>query len=424
MNPEQDDATKRYPCDPLEDESDYDEALDELNASRKDGSPHIPTFAQRMLERLKEVGLLHRTDTDPPTNARKVKLDKGQELWVRFDTRRDDEGYMAVEVMDTPRSDMAILAAITAWLAQPRDFKRILGATRYFLSGAYIAEIEKIGRIGASLRRTRTIGDPVVAILHGYMFKIRLDLSRFLTMVGRTEENQNITSIMFPRTGGDQDIALENVDSSWKIAIENVELAWEESAWEEVVSAQKSLANLEAKIEPLRYLEYLLPLIRHYRPEFDNHSFEEQQNLIEKTCCYINDFLESLHKLQAFLQYGSPNRKLAPAIKEPKREVRAAILHEVDGLNYRQIGERMGVPLPPDFEIKGEHQTVRKMVERGQLILEEAFGREGWRERTETMKAQKAWWRSLSIEERDNEWVAERIALDHAIPIEEARRWV
>jgi hypothetical protein len=92
MNPEQGDDTNRYPYDSREEwekAGDYDEALDELNASRKDGDPHIPTFVQRMLERLKEVGLLHRTDTEPPSNVRRVPLDEKQDLWIRFDTRRD-----------------------------------------------------------------------------------------------------------------------------------------------------------------------------------------------------------------------------------------------------------------------------------------------------------------------------------------------
>lgn len=84
----------------------------------------------------------------------------------------------------------------------------------------------------------------------------------------------------------------------------------------------------------------------------------------------------------------------------------------------------MGIPLPPDFEVKGEHQTVRKMVERGQRILEDAFGKEGWRERVEAMKNQKAWWQSLSAEEEYNEYEVERTALDLHIPIEEARRMV
>ena len=352
MNHARDDYYKRYPYQPLEDLSDYDEALDELNASRKDGLPHIPTFAQRTLERLQEVGLLHRTDTDPPIHARKVKFDKGQELWIRFDTRRDDEGYMAVEVMDTPRSDAAILAAMVAWLAQPIDFESLIEAARFVNSSAKKAQEE---RIEANMERMR--------------------------------KGEDIT-------------------------------------WEEHVAAFRDITDLLAKIKPGKHLQYILPLVQYYKPEAVNCSPQELQDLLEKTCNYINDFLESLRKLQAFLEYGSPNQKLAPAIKEPKRDVRAAILHEVDGLNYRQIGERMEIPLPPDFEIKGEHQTVRKMVERGQRILKEAFGREGWRERAETMKAQKAWWESLSGEEQYKEWEVEQTALHLAVPVEEARRWV
>ena len=351
MNPGQDDATKRYPYEPLEDSGDYDEALDELNASRKDGLPHIPTFAQRMLERLREVGLLHRTDTDPPINARKVKLDKGQELWIRFDAHRDDEGYMAVEVMDTPRSDTAILAAMIAWTARPIDFERLLEARRFVNSRDMRAQEE---RIEAIMERMK-----------------------------------------------DEDLT-----------------------WEEHVAVFKDITDLLTKREPLKHLQYLLPLIQYYKPEVVNCSPQELQDLLEKTCNYINDFLESLRKLQAFLEYGSPNRKLAPAMREPKRDVRAAILHDVNGLNYRQIGEQMKIPLPPDFEIKGEHQTVRKMVERGRHILEEAFSEEGWQKRIEVMKSEKAWWQSLSEEERYTEWEVERTALDFDIPIEEARRWV
>jgi hypothetical protein len=190
------------------------------------------------------------------------------------------------------------------------------------------------------------------------------------------------------------------------------------------VSAYKSLQALEAKIEPLRHLGYLLPLVRYYKPEFENCSREEQQDLLKKTCDYTIDFLESLRKLQAFLEYGTPNRKLAPAIREPNRDVRAAILHDVNGFNYRQIGERMGIPVPPDFEIKGEHQTVRKMVERGHRLLEGAFGKEGWRERAKAMKNHKEWWQSLSEDEEYNEYQVESTALVLGISIEEVRRRV
>jgi len=55
MSHGQEDAPRRYPYNPLVDLN-YDEALDELKASEKDGEPHIPTFARCMLERLRDQG--------------------------------------------------------------------------------------------------------------------------------------------------------------------------------------------------------------------------------------------------------------------------------------------------------------------------------------------------------------------------------
>jgi hypothetical protein len=404
MADRQEDAAKRYPYDPDEDHHGYDEALDYLRASRKDGKPHIPTFARSMLELLKDVGLLHRTDTEPPVNVRKAKMDKEQEVWIRFDTHRvEDQGYMVIEAVDVPRSDKAILAAMVAWLAQPIDFERLLEAWQFVLSGAYVAEMK---RVDAVLRRIRVHQDFINA-LRGKMFFLHTEFALpFLRTMGRSGEGRDILDLIFRRTQEDTDIAPEEVESDW----------------EEAVATGKSLYNLEAKIKPLKHLEYLLPLIRYYRPEFDNCSAEERQELIDKCCGYINDFLKSFDKVQGFLEYGAPNRKLTPAVKNPNQKVQAAVLYDVDELNYRQIGERMGIPLPPDFEIKGEHQTVRKMVERGREILKKAFGEEGWPERVETMKAQKAWWRSLSEEERDKVMDTEISALNLSISVEEARR--
>jgi hypothetical protein len=133
---------------------------------------------------------------------------------------------------------------------------------------------------------------------------------------------------------------------------------------------------------------------------------------------------------------------LVPAIKKPQRDVRAAILRDVEDLTYREIGERLGIPLPAepmdedlpddpealedlqkDLERrKGEHQTVRKMVERGRRILEDAFGREGWQQRVQIMKAEKERWWSLSPEERAGERDIEMSAPYLGISIEEARR--
>lgn len=118
------DAPKRYPG-----PSFYDEALAWLREGRQDGEIHIPTFARRVLEQLRDVGLLHTTDAEPPANVRKVRLtkdDKVQDIWLRFDTIRDPRGYVTVEVVGSPRSDAAILAAMVAGATEPIDFKQVL----------------------------------------------------------------------------------------------------------------------------------------------------------------------------------------------------------------------------------------------------------------------------------------------------------
>jgi hypothetical protein len=346
-----------YPYHLFEDLNEYDEVMYVMKTSKKDGELHIPTFARRMLEQLRDVGLLHTRDAEFPANIRKVTVDKGQELWIGFDTYRSDEGYMAVDVVDAPRSDAAILAAMIAWMPRPVDFEQLLEEGPLVSSVAYIAQLQKIEAF-----RTR-------------MYE-------------------------------GQDIAFDE----WKESMES------------------SLALLE-KEKTHESVMYLLSLIMYYRrPEVKNYSLQEMDDLLKQAYYHINNFLEALRKLQGFFEYGtSNNKKLTPAVKEPQRDVKAAVLRDVDELNYRQIGERIGIPVDLDsdyFEKKGEHVTVRKMVARGRRILEEAFGEEGWRKRAEVMKAEQAWWRSLSREEQQKETEVEMTALRDNIPIEEARRWV
>jgi protein-tyrosine-phosphatase len=59
MTRREEEASRKYPYHLFEDLRSYDEALDEMSASKKDGEPHIPTFARRMLERLRDVGLFY-----------------------------------------------------------------------------------------------------------------------------------------------------------------------------------------------------------------------------------------------------------------------------------------------------------------------------------------------------------------------------
>jgi hypothetical protein len=330
------------------------EAFGYLEASEKDGELDIPTFALRTLERLREVGLLHRTDTEPPSNLRKARV-KGQELWIRISTWRTPQGYKAVEVVDSPRSDRAILAAMVGWVSDPVDFEQLLRAIAF----------------------TRGLSNQREEYAAGTE-----DLKKYLMESEPSRED-------FKRVKG-------------------------------------FLDELKRTFGLLEYLDFLLPLIRYYRADFDEYSAEEQWKLVEQACGYVNNFLESLSRLQAFLQYGAPGRKLIAPVKQPQRDVQAAILHDVEGLDHREILERMLMtPLDPrEFKDKGEYQTVRKMISRGRNILEQAFGKNGWQAQVATLKEEIGWWQSLSPEERKHEQDIVTQALFTNVSIEEARRIV
>jgi hypothetical protein len=329
------------------------EAFGYLEASEKDGEPDISTFALRTLERLREVGLLHRTDAEPPSNLHKARVE-GQDLWIRFNTRRTPQGYKAVEVVDMPKSDRAILAAMVSWVSDPVDFEQLRPALAY----------------------ARGLSDQ----REGFEAAMENAVNYLMEGEATLEDFKKVMSV------------LDEVMQSFVL---------------------------------LRNLEFLFPLIRFYRADFDEYSDEEQWKLVQQACGHVNDFLESLSRLRAFLEYGAPGRRLTPSVKLPGRDVQAAILHDVEDLDHTEIGAAMRISLnPEEFRIKGEHQTIRKMIARGRDILEQAFGENGWPAQVKIMKEEKRRWQSLSPEEQQREEDIEIIALMNDVSIEEARRMV
>jgi hypothetical protein len=293
--------------------------------------------------------------TEPAQHIRRVKVDERQEVWLGADTYRDYEGYMAIDVVDPPKSDMAILAAMTAFLINPVNRERVERALEFRLSDAW-----------AALAKQR---------------------ETLIEQAGGIQNLQNLTI-------------------------------------EEIGLASRINQELGRNALELRPLLYALDLVLHYRPELRGCSFEVQLKYAWKAAHYANDFLKSLRNLRDFLAYGAPDRRLTPAIKQPERDVRAAVLRDVEGKSYREIGEYLVVPAPPDFEIKGEHQTVRKMVENGRSVLQKAFGVEGWQDRAETMRAERAWWQTLSSADKRKEHNLEATTRDLGMSIEEVRRRV
>jgi hypothetical protein len=165
-------------------------------------------------------------------------------------------------------------------------------------------------------------------------------------------------------------------------------------------------------------LDYVLTPLRHHRPGFDDLPREDRVALMVEACSHVNAFLESLRKLVAFLEYGTPGRRTLSATRVADRDVRVAVLKDVDGLSYSGIGEELGVPPPADFHYKGDHPTVRKMVARGREILERALGKEGWLRQAEAMRIEAERWLSLTDAEREAELEVDALG----VPYEEALR--
>lgn len=180
--------------------------------------------------------------------------------------------------------------------------------------------------------------------------------------------------------------------------------------WTKVLKERRSDKEFVEALEGLRHhqsLDYVLALLRYHRPGFDEMPREDRVALVAGTCSYINTFLEALRKLMAYLEHGTPGRRIPAATKAASRDVRAAVLKDVDGLTHREIGQELGVPPPEDVGHKGDHPTVRKMVRRGRAILAGALGEEGWLTQAEAMRIEASRWNSLDEAGKEAEMEAE-----------------
>lgn len=186
--------------------------------------------------------------------------------------------------------------------------------------------------------------------------------------------------------------------------------------WTGILENPRADQRLKSTLRNLRHyqtLDYFLALLRYHRPGFDDLPPRERADLIAETCGYANEFLEALRKLVILLEHGRPNRRGPATTRVTARDVKAAVLKDVDGLTNGQIGEELCIPVPADFVVKGDHPTVRKMVGRGRAVLETALGEEGWQRQANAMKAEAARWRSISSTEREAEIESEILGVPY-----------
>src|SRR5215213_2628804 len=170
-----------------------------------------------------------------------------------------------------------------------------------------------------------------------------------------------------------------------------------------------------------RTLDLVTMLLRYHNPEFDRLTQDEQLELVERASSHVNELLEALSRLAAFLDYGTPNKELRSAKGEAEKHVRAAILRHVDGLTYMQIAEEMNEPIPKKFKDSGDHVTVRKWVRLGTEILRAAMGEKAWQARIDAMKAEAERWNNLSEVEQEAEEALDVYAEARGVRLEWAR---
>jgi hypothetical protein len=344
----------------------YYDPLSIRREAQEDGQLHVPTLAQLWLREFAKVGLsevdassgspLKQSDSYYPRreplydDAMPLKLDDTRyTLRLKLDGRRSDRGYRMVEVLDTPRrTDMAILAALTAAEAERVD----------------------IGRLNQALSH---IEPPLKESLD----KQIMDEQRRL----------------FSRRPKGTEIS------------------------EELREARRQHEEDFDNIQ-VRTSDYVLALLRYYRPDFDDLPHKKKLALIKEGCERINTFLDALRQLRAFLEHEGPK----PPIENAQRYVTAAELKDVEELSNPKIAQRMGIT-PTPYEVErgaGDVKKIRDWIRRGRIILANLLGEKGWQDQVKAKKEEISRWDSYSREEQESIQIAEHFNW----PIEVARSWV
>jgi|SRR5215211_460284 len=160
-------------------------------------------------------------------------------------------------------------------------------------------------------------------------------------------------------------------------------------------------------------LDHVLMLLRYHRPGLDHLPTGERANLVADACAHTNARLEALRKLVAYLEHGRLNYREPAATKVAGRDIKAAVLRDVDGLSNCRIAEVLCMNVPADYLIKGDHPKVRKMVRRGRSALVAALGEEGWRDQAQAMKDEAQRWHRRSQIQRRAELEAEALSVPY-----------
>jgi hypothetical protein len=147
---------------------------------------------------------------------------------------------------------------------------------------------------------------------------------------------------------------------------------------------------------PNSVIEYVISLLRHYRPNFDSLPREEQRGLVKGGCKRVTRYLKATRELSAFLEYGVSNTDLRSKVEDAERDIHAAELQDVQELSSLKLGEELGVAAPPSDLVKRTNSTANAMAKRGRKLLQSSLGEKGWRAWVEAKKVERNRFLSLS----------------------------
>jgi hypothetical protein len=181
-------------------------------------------------------------------------------------------------------------------------------------------------------------------------------------------------------------------------------------AWREELSEDPRLVG--ALVQDWRDMPVALllkELLRQHRPEFDALPEHKRTALMEQAARHLNQFLESLRKLTAFLEVGDSTAGIPKTkLKITQEQLQAAQLCDIIGLSHREIGDALGLGLSATDKRQGGHQKAKERVREGRKLLCEALGGEVdyWRY-VEQEKNEVQRWSSLTRKEQYAEFLGE-----------------
>jgi hypothetical protein len=326
-----------------------------------------------------KVGPAHHRMTVTEGDVHPVRLGKSRKVaWITFDGTRTGHGHRDVEVLDQPlRTEAAIIAALTvleASVIEDRDFK--------LLRRALFAHIEAHPEL------------------------VQKDLQEVL---------DGLPPHWFSDQKAEIDIELEK------------QLAKELEPfpkWERERERKKRLPKPWERWErdPLlwqRSISYMVALLRYRRPDFDDHTFEEQLDLVDQHRRRINTFLKKQREHAKFLEYGTPEGIPTRVVERARDQVKAAVLADVEGLSHEKIANKLGVDVPKRHKENMKIPEIAALVRDGRELLDNVLPGIGWRGHAEDMKADADRFRDLSDEEKEIEALMENTGW----PVERARRF-